>query len=365
MAFWQANMEEIFLRFPHIGEKIIDQLDNTNLTNCRLVDLFWRKSIDNQKFLWMRIIHESLSMDPNQEWQKISRKLNFEMVKILGKTANQLCKDTEEIDEIDKTPLVIAAISGNTEIVAKLFKKEVFENEDGQPFHKSAEFGMLEVCRFFIKNIDDKNPKDDDGLTPLHYAAENGHFQVCQMILEVIDDKNPKTSDDIGACTPLHIAAENNHLSTCSVIIDSGSDANSKDFNERTPLHRAAKEGHSEVFQVILSKVKEKNPRDRYGDTPLHRAAEHGQFEVCRVILEDMENSNRVFPSYVRNEEGKTPLDLATEKQDEQHEQVCDLLKLYENLSEHPKKRPRFSNSDTVFPQKLLFFEFVDCSKFK
>ena len=348
MAFWQANMEEIFLRFPHIGEKIMDQLDNTNLTNCRLVDLFWRKSIDNQKLLWMRIIYESLSMGPNQEWQEISRKLNFEMVKILGKTANQLCEDLEEIYVYDKTPLAIAAISGNTEIVAKLFKKETFEKEDAQPFYKSAEFGKMEVCRFFIKNIDDKNPTDSDGLTPLHYAAENGHFQVCQIILEVIDDKNPKTSDDIGAYTPLHVAAEYNHLSTCSVIIESGSDANSKDLFERTPLHRAAKDGHSEVFLLILSNVKEKNPRDRYGDTPLHRAAEYGQFEVCRVILEDIENSNRVFPSYVRNEKGKTPLDLVTEQQDEfedgQDEQVSDLLKLYENISEHPEKYVAFGN---------------------
>ena len=342
MAFWQANMEEIFSRFPHIGEKIMDQLDNANLTDCRLVDGFWRNFIDNQKLLWMRIIYKSLSMGPNHEWQEISRKLNFEMVKILGKTANQFRKDIGEYEDYNKTPLVIAAISGNTEIVAKLFKKETFEKEDGQPFYKSAEFGKLEVCRFFIKNIDDKNPTDSDGLTPLHFAAENGHFQVCQMILEVIDDKNPKTSDDIGRYTPLHTAAENNHLSTCSVIIESGSDPNSKDLFERTPLHRAAKEGHSEVFQVILSNVKEKNPRDRYGDTPLHRAAEYGQFEVCRVILEDMENSNRVFPSYVRNEKGKTPLDLVTDLQDEfedgQDEQVSDLLKLYENISKHPEK---------------------------
>ena len=320
----------------------MDQLDNTNLTNCRLVDLgCWRKFIDNQKLLWMRIIYESLSMGPNQEWQEISRKLNFEMVKILGKTANQFCKD---IDDFDKTPLVIAAISGNTEIVAKLFKKETFEKEDGQPFYKSAEFGKLEVCRFFVKNIDDKNPTDSDGLTPLHYAAENGHFQVCQMILEVVDDKTPKTSDDIGRYTPLHIAAENNHLSTCSVIIESGSDTNSKNIYERTPLHLAAKEGHSEVFQVILSNVKEKNPRDSYGDTPLHRAAEYGQFEICRVILEDIENSNRVLPSYVRNEDGKTPLDLVSERQDERGKQVCDLLKLYENVSEHPEKYVALGN---------------------
>ena len=122
-------MEEIFSRFPHLGDAIMDQLDNTDLTDCRLVDRIWRNFIDNQKLQWMRIIFKWTAYY-NQEWQEISIKLNSEMVKILAKTVNKLLTDGEDIDPIDQTPLVIAAISGNTEIVAKLFKKEAFENYD-------------------------------------------------------------------------------------------------------------------------------------------------------------------------------------------------------------------------------------------
>ena len=332
MACWQANMEEIFSRFPHIAENIMDQLDNAHLTECRVVDRFWRSFINNQKLLWMRIIYKSVKSGHNKEWREISRKLNIDLVKILGKTANQFCTDGEAIEENHQTPLVIAAVTGNTEIVTKMFTKETFENQNGEPFRYSAKYGNLEVCRFFINNIDDKNPKDDEGLTPLHLAAENGKFQVCQMILEAgIDDKNPKTSDSIGGFTPLHGAAENNHLSVCHLILENILDANPKDFLKRTPLHYAAMKDHSEVCRFILSKVKEKHPRDRFGDTPLHDAAKYGHLEVCKIILEDMENSNRVFPSYGRNEDGKTPLDLAIE---EGYGEVWDLLKLYEELAE-------------------------------
>jgi len=199
-------MEEIFSRFPHLGEAIMDQLDNTDLTDGRLVDRVWRSFIDNQKLPWMRIIFKWTG-HYNQEWHKISRKLNVEMVKILAKTVNLI--DGEDIDPIDQTPLVIAAISGNTEIVAKLFKKEAFENYvDEQPYHIAAKHGKLEVCQFFIKNIDVKNPKDKQGVTPLHVAAEYGHFEICQMIMEAIDDKNPKNFDELGGSTPLHYAAE-------------------------------------------------------------------------------------------------------------------------------------------------------------
>ena len=153
-------MEEIFSRFPHLGEAIMDELDNTDLTECRLVDRIWRSFIDNQKLPWMRMIYE-WKEDSYQEWQEISRKLNVEMVKILAKTVHQLYTDGGDMEEIsnefDQDPLVIAAISGNTEIVAKLFKKEAFENKEyghGLPFHHAAKHGNLEVCLFFIKNID-------------------------------------------------------------------------------------------------------------------------------------------------------------------------------------------------------------------
>ena len=75
-------------------------------------------------------------------------------------------------------------------------------------------------------------------------------------------------------------------------------------------------------------------------DTPQHDAAKYGHLEVCEIILEDMENSNRVFSSYGRNEDGKTPLDLAIE---EGYEEVYNFLKLCEDLSEHTSNSTHFT----------------------
>ena len=71
MACWQANMQAIFSRFPHIGEEIMDQVDNAHLTECRVVNRFWRRFIDNQKLLWMRIIYEKGLF--TREWEETSR----------------------------------------------------------------------------------------------------------------------------------------------------------------------------------------------------------------------------------------------------------------------------------------------------
>ena len=63
----------------------------------------------------------------------------------------------------------------------------------------AAQHGYLAVCQLIIKNVEDKNPRDQNGRTPLHLAAENGHLAICQLILENVQDKNPK---DRWGCTP-------------------------------------------------------------------------------------------------------------------------------------------------------------------
>ena len=51
-------MEEILKRFPQIGEKIILQLNDDDIQNCRRINKSWKNFIDNpsQKQISIRII---------------------------------------------------------------------------------------------------------------------------------------------------------------------------------------------------------------------------------------------------------------------------------------------------------------------
>ena len=40
------RMEEAFLRFPHLPEKIFKKLDSKSLTNSRMVGISWKNFID-------------------------------------------------------------------------------------------------------------------------------------------------------------------------------------------------------------------------------------------------------------------------------------------------------------------------------
>ena len=47
----------------------------------------------------------------------------------------------------------------------------------------------LDIYKLILKNIQEKNPKNNHGTTLLHIAAEIGFFEVCKLIMENVIDK--------------------------------------------------------------------------------------------------------------------------------------------------------------------------------
>ena len=82
------------------------------------------------------------------------------------------------------------------------------------PLHFAARNGDLESCRLIMKNLDNKNPGDNQGWTPLHRAAENGHLHVCRFIMENLSDLTPgclSPRTHFGH-TPFDIALQKGHV---------------------------------------------------------------------------------------------------------------------------------------------------------
>ena len=50
-------MEEVFLRFPHVGEQIFEQMDNKDLKKCTEAGKHLNDFISGQKIPWIRMIH--------------------------------------------------------------------------------------------------------------------------------------------------------------------------------------------------------------------------------------------------------------------------------------------------------------------
>ena len=63
-------MEELFSRFPGLGDKIIKHLDEKNLAKCRKINETWKKSIDHEKTIWIRMIQRHVdNFNTSLDWK--------------------------------------------------------------------------------------------------------------------------------------------------------------------------------------------------------------------------------------------------------------------------------------------------------
>ena len=68
-----TTMDMMVLRFPRVAQKIIEQLDNKSLTNCRKVNRILGPFIDDQKQPSVRLIlkYEEKFSEFSQHWKKV------------------------------------------------------------------------------------------------------------------------------------------------------------------------------------------------------------------------------------------------------------------------------------------------------
>ena len=66
-------MEEVILRFPHLGEDIFNWMNNENLQRSRNISRSWNDFISNQKFFWIRIIKDFI-LESNKDYTDCPKK---------------------------------------------------------------------------------------------------------------------------------------------------------------------------------------------------------------------------------------------------------------------------------------------------
>ena len=163
-------MEEVFLRFPHIGEQVLKQLDNEDLTKCKKISPSWNEFINNQKLPWIRMLKKyQCELEFNkrilEEWQKFVKSHNVATLQKIAIKVEHFFKDNPDEEYPILDPLSAATLSGNIEIVGKLL-------ENG------ADLDAL--------NFD-----------PLYYAAKQGDNATYELLKEQCEDWDPTYYDSI------------------------------------------------------------------------------------------------------------------------------------------------------------------------
>ena len=168
----KRNIEEIFWRFPHIGEQILAKIDNPSVGNCRQVNKWWCKSLN------------SLSLEVLTSFEdraRIHRRLADSHQSLLRKKILKY-REPYTVEECRKQVF---------------FALIMFDKDPSIPI----------VCNLMLDNMENKNPNCEIYGTALHRVAKDDNLPMFKLIYEKIENINPKNTSG-SESTPLHIAAE-------------------------------------------------------------------------------------------------------------------------------------------------------------
>ena len=302
------HIEEIFWRFPHIGEQILDQLDDKSVPKFLEVSRWWQKFMDEAKVVKIRQIQKYISIS-NSAIRKRLLKQSWNKLKELTHLLHFL---TFLLVRFENDP-----VTQKTKTNAMLFKLISDGGKDDYEAHCQINKEQCKGCSKYNENF--LNEKSS-----LNYK-EMSTFLI-ELIIDNIDDKNPelKIGNTLSShMSLLHLAALNGNLEVCKIVTDNLQNKNPADNNGNTILHTAATYGRVEIYQFILEKVKKKDPTNKYGATPFHIAAEYGHLQVCLLIISNIDS--RSIQNFEPLDNFKmTPLQVA---KIQGHKKICELIK--------------------------------------
>ena len=299
-------MENLILRFPHLAEKIFQQLDNKGLAKSREVKKLWQKFIDERNYPWLRIVKIPRILQGGYTY--MHRAAQYGQTDMFEIILNQ--EDNKNPKYWFETPFLIACRKGHMNIALMILKKSdelkievnTKNNYGFTAFHIACWNGHLEIAEMIMKYSSqlkiDLNSKDENDETAFHGACRNGKSEIAEIIMK----NSSKLKIDLnGSCgkTAFHFACENGNPEIAERIMKNSSelkiDLNSKDSKGETAFHLACWCRRSDITEVIMKKSLELkidlNSKCKWGNnTSFHTACEVGCFKIVDMMIEQSES---------------------------------------------------------------------------
>ena len=174
-------------------------------------------------------------------------------------------------------PLRRAVSRGNRYFLQKLIKARAGL---GDALHEAVEGGYEGIANDLLEAGAEAETEDESGRTPLHLAALKGQTEMVQLLMLKGADKDALTADT-RKFPPLFLAIESNNVATARALLDGGVDVRASHGTcKGTPVHYAALRGDVEMLRAMLDYGPEVNAVDALGYTALHVAANSAAIDV-------------------------------------------------------------------------------------
>jgi len=251
-----SEMENLMERFPHIVEEILTKLDNSSLSNCRLVNKALLEFINQRNYVWIRIVN----------------------IPTVLKNGNSY--------------LHVAAKSGQTQMFEIIANERANKNPKNHwritPLHLICEFGHLKLAKLLVENYVswniDFNSRNDREKTSLYLACYHGHAQIVDLFMQNIVGLKINLTDEIQGLpkgwTYFHLACYAGHLDVVKVFLRYAKDLkinlDVRDKYGSTPFCYACMYGHSEIAKLLIKHSFDLNininNKSTHNSTALHEA---------------------------------------------------------------------------------------------
>ncbi|XP_046574155.1 ankyrin repeat and death domain-containing protein 1B-like [Haliotis rubra] len=200
---------------------------------------------------------------------------------------SQNITDINSRDRFRRTPVMLAAAEGHTDVfvflVSKGGKASLVDTYKNNVLHLASLRGHLDmVTHILSQNIVDINGRERYGRTPLMSAATGGNVDVFRSL--VSEGSNASLVDRFGD-NILHLASLSGHVDLVGYILSQNiTDINSRGSFKRTPLMNTAR-GHVEMVKHILQgSGVGLEATNEYGWTPRMYAQKRNKTELIHYL---------------------------------------------------------------------------------
>lgn len=133
------------------------------------------------------------------------------------------------------------------------------------PLHIAAINGNIEIVQFLLKCNMNINSIDSNKMTPLNYACMNRHIEVARLLKE--NGGYINENSDMG--TLFCSLAYKRDIETIRIFHECGANLILADYDNRTMAHIAAAEGQLEIMKLLVNETNfDIMKKDRWGNTP-------------------------------------------------------------------------------------------------
>lgn len=151
------------------------------------------------------------------------------------------------------------------------------------PVADAAMRGDVETVRVLLRQGEDVNAAQGDGMTALHWTARTGEASLAEMLIYA--GANLETTTRVGAYTPLLVAARSGNQEVLATLVKHGANIEARTSTGVTALHFSAAAGAESAITLLVEKGADVNVREMTaGQTPLMFAASAGRIGAVRTL---------------------------------------------------------------------------------